>query len=176
MKYVILLVLPLIMQNTITLFQFTADTDPYSWTVVNDGVMGGLSKGRLTISDDGHGIFQGFVSLENNGGFSLIQHRFPTLNVKKYTSLVVRLKGDGKNYQVRVKTKASDYYNYAVSIKTSGSWETISIPFNQMIPQFRGRLLNMSPFPGEQIQEVAFLIGNKKAEEFRIEIDKIVLK
>jgi len=164
------------LQESNTLFQFTANTDPLSWTVVNDGVMGGLSKGRLTISDEGHGIFQGAVSLENNGGFSLVQHRFATLNVKKYKSLVVRLKGDGKNYQVRLKTNASDYFNYAINIKTNGSWETVSIPFEKMIPQFRGRLLNMSSFPGEQIEEVAFLIGNKKAEEFRLEIDKIELK
>ena len=164
------------LQEANTLFQFTSTTNPSSWTVVNDGVMGGLSKGRLTISDEGHGIFHGVVSLENNGGFSLIQHRFASLNVKKYNSLVVRLKGDGKKYQVRLKTNASDYFNYAISIKTTGAWETISIPFEKMIPQFRGRILNMSSFPGEQIEEVAFLIGNKKAEEFRLEIDKIELK
>lgn len=163
-------------QGANTLFQFTANTNPSRWTVVNDGVMGGLSKGRLSISDEGHGIFQGFVSLENNGGFSLIQHRFEARNVKKYKALVVRLKGDGKNYQIRVKTDASDYFNYAFNLKTNGSWETISIPFEKMIPQFRGRLLNMPPFPGEQMEEVAFLIGNKKAEEFRLEIDKIELK
>ncbi|WP_297765584.1 CIA30 family protein, partial [uncultured Muriicola sp.] len=85
-------------------------------------------------------------------------------------------KGDGKNYQVRLKTNASDYFNYAINIQTKGTWETISIPFEKMIPQFRGRLLNMTSFPGEQIEEVAFLIGNKKAEEFRLEIDKIELK
>jgi hypothetical protein len=163
-------------QESNTLFQFSSSTNPSSWTVVNDGVMGGLSKGSLTISDEGHGIFQGFVSLRNNGGFSLIQHQFASLNVKKYKTLVVRLKGDGKNYQVRLKANASDYFNYAFDIKTNGSWETISIPFEKMTPQFRGRLLNIPSFPGEQMEEVAFLIGNKKAEEFRLEIDKIELK
>ena len=163
-------------QESNTLFQFSSSTNPSSWTVVNDGVMGGLSKGSLTISDEGRGIFQGYVSLENNGGFSLIQHQFVSLNVKKYKAIVVRLKGDGKNYQVRLKANASDYFNYAFNIKTKGSWETISIPFEKMTPQFRGRLLNMPSFPGEQLEEVAFLIGNKKGEEFLLEIDKIELK
>jgi hypothetical protein len=158
------------------LYEFKVTSDPTSWTVVNDGVMGGLSKGQFTISKEGHGVFSGNVSLENNGGFSLIQHRPTTLNVKKYSSLVVRLKGDGKKYQVRLKTNASDYYNYAVSVQTTGEWETISIPFDTMLPQFRGRLLNTSSFPGEQIEEVALLIGNKKAEEFRLQIDWIALK
>lgn len=164
------------LQEANTLFHFSANTNPSSWTVVNDGVMGGLSKGQLSISDKGHGVFKGIVSLENNGGFSLIQHRFASLHVKKYTSLVIRIKGDGKNYQVRLKTNASDYFNYAYAIKTTGSWETISIPFEKMIPQFRGRILDMSSFPGEQLEEVTFLIGNKKVEEFRLEIDSIALK
>ncbi len=163
-------------QPTNTLFEFSVDSDPKSWTVVNDGVMGGLSKGQFSISKEGHGVFRGKVSLENNGGFSLIQHRLPSLNVTKYNSLVVRLKGDGKKYQIRLKTNVSDYYNYAVSVQTNGKWETISIPFESMIPQFRGRLLNAATFPGAQIEEVAFLIGNKKAEEFYLEIDWITLK
>ncbi|NNJ89023.1 MAG: CIA30 family protein [Eudoraea sp.] len=164
------------MQDIYTLFEFSRDADISSWTVVNDGVMGGLSKGQFSINEEGHGLFRGSVSLENNGGFSLVQYRLTALDTKKYNSLVVRLKGDGKNYQVRLKTNASDYFNYAVNIKTNGNWETITIPFEKMIPQFRGRLLNMPSFPGEQIEEVAFLIGNKKAEEFKLEIDKIVLK
>ncbi|WP_367180460.1 CIA30 family protein [uncultured Muriicola sp.] len=58
MNYVLILFISLMVQEANTLFQFTANTDPLSWTVVNDGVMGGLSKGRLTISDEGRGIFQ----------------------------------------------------------------------------------------------------------------------
>lgn len=176
MNHMYIICLLFMIQTTYTLFEFSESSDPKSWTVVNDGVMGGLSKGQLSISEDGHGIFHGVVSVENNGGFSLVQHRLSPLNVKKYNSLVVHLKGDGKNYQIRLKTNASDYFNYAITLKTSGKWETISIPFDKMIPQFRGRLLDKSSFPGEQIEEVAFLIGNKKAEEFRLEIDKIELK
>ncbi len=176
MRWIVLILFYFIMQASFTLFEFSKDVDLNSWTVVNDGVMGGLSKGRLAVSDEGYGIFQGVVSLENNGGFSLVQHRFQTLDISEYSLLVVRLKGDGKNYQVRLKARASDYYNYAMTIKTSGSWETISIPLKKMVPQFRGRFLDMPPFPGEQIEEVAFLIGNKKAEEFRLEIDSIDLK
>ncbi|NNC61426.1 MAG: CIA30 family protein, partial [Eudoraea sp.] len=70
----------------------------------------------------------------------------------------------------------SQYYNYSYSIETKGEWQIISIPFNKFIPQFRGRELNKSSYPGEKMGEVAILIGNKKAEDFKIEIDKIVLK
>ena len=45
-----------------------------------------------------------------------------------------------------------------------------------MIPTYRGRSLNIPNFSANEIQEVRFLIGNKRAENFRLEIDKIVLK
>ncbi len=176
MKSIFLLSLLTMLQSPFTLFEFTKNTDPRSWSVVNDGVMGGLSKGRFSISQEGHGVFEGNVSLENNGGFSLIQHQFGPIDVSAYSALILKLKGDGKKYQIRVKSVASQYYNYAFTTETSGEWQTISIPFDEMTPQFRGRELNMPQYPGDQMGEIAVLIGNKRAEDFRIMIDHIVLK
>lgn len=45
-----------------------------------------------------------------------------------------------------------------------------------MEPVFRGRKLDIPSFSAESIQEIRFLIGNKKAEDFRLEIDKIELE
>jgi hypothetical protein len=45
-----------------------------------------------------------------------------------------------------------------------------------MYPSFRGRKLTMNNFSSESIQELAFLIGNKKAQNFTLEIDKIYLE
>ena len=176
MPAIYLFILLLMSQNSFSLFQFDADTDLSSWQIVNDGVMGGRSKGRLTLSDDGHGVFEGFVSLENNGGFTMIQHRFAPVDVSDYNAVVIRVKGDGKPYQIRLKSTPSQYYNYSCKTKTTGEWETIQIPFEEFKPQFRGMPLNKSVYPGEQLGEVAILIGNKKAEEFRIEIDAITLR
>jgi len=173
MKTVILIFLHLMVQATYTLFDFSDNTDSSSWTVVNDGVMGGRSKGHFSVTKEGHGLFRGFVSLENNGGFSMVQHGFSSLDVSGYRSLVLVLKGDGKDYQIRVKTARNDYYSYTCPIKTNGEWQTIVIPFNKMIPQFRGRKLPNPPFPGKYMQEVAILIGNKKAEEFALEISRV---
>jgi hypothetical protein len=173
MKPLFIIFLFLMLQATHTLFDFSDDTDISSWTVVNDGVMGGRSKGHFSLTEEGHGLFRGVVSLENNGGFSMVQHGFRSLDVSGYRSLMLVLKGDGKDYQVRVKTARNDYYSYTCPIKTSGEWQTIVIPFNKMMPQFRGRRLPDPPFPGKHLQEVAILIGNKKAEEFAIEISRI---
>ena len=45
-----------------------------------------------------------------------------------------------------------------------------------MDPRFRGRKLNDPNFPGEQLEEIAFLIGNKKEQSFELLLDHIELK
>ena len=43
------------------------------WFIENDGVMGGLSKGHYTIDNENQMMtFNGTISLEQNGGFSLV--------------------------------------------------------------------------------------------------------
>ncbi|MDC8004148.1 CIA30 family protein [Aureisphaera galaxeae] len=162
--------------NSMMLFDFKQDQALTNWRVVDDVVMGGRSDGKLYISKEGHGIFTGEVSLENNGGFSSARYRFETINTQELSKVALRVKGDGKSYQFRVKRSRSDYYSYIGYFKTSGSWETIEIPLATLYPAFRGRKLNMSNFPGDYIEEIAILIGNKKNENFRLEIDRITLK
>ena len=89
--------------STLTLYDFTETSDINDWYVVNDGVMGGLSRGMFELSNDGHGVFRGKVSLENNGGFSSIRYPFETKKVSGYDYLMLRVKGDKKRYQIRVK-------------------------------------------------------------------------
>lgn len=138
--------------------------------------MGGKSNGCFTLDGNGHAVFKGCVSLDNNGGFSMVKHQFETIEVSGFTKVSLRLKGDGKTYQFRIKTSNSDYYSYVSSFETSGYWETIEIPFKKMYPAFRGKKLNISNFPGELMAHIAFLIGNKRVESFILKIDSIVLK
>ncbi|TAD81521.1 MAG: CIA30 family protein [Bacteroidetes bacterium] len=158
------------------LFDFNKDADMRNWNVVDDGVMGGLSAGRLRINEAGHAAFTGTVSLENNGGFSSLRYYFKPLETSSQSKFLIRLKGDGKNYQFRVKSRANEYYSYICDFKTSGDWQTIEIPFDILYPSFRGRTLNMPNYPGKQLGEIGFLIGNKKEESFRLELDKIMIE
>ena len=58
------------------LFDFSTESDLNNWQVVDDVVMGGRSDGQFSLNEQGHGVFEGRVSLENNGGFSSVRHRF----------------------------------------------------------------------------------------------------
>ena len=157
------------------LFDFNQQSDLSNWRVVDDGVMGGLSQGRFSVDENGHAVFSGTVSLENYGGFSSVRHRFDPLNVQTYSKILLKIKGDGKRYQFRVKTRQYDRQSYIQYFTTTGDWQTIEISLDELYPTFRGRRLNIPNYPGEQMGEVAFLIGNKKAEQFQLVIDKIEL-
>ncbi|MHA7057648.1 CIA30 family protein [Aquimarina sp. M1] len=166
----------ILMTSSLVIYDFEKNSNLSNWNVVDDGVMGGLSNGNLEINPTGNAVFSGTVSLENNGGFSSIRYRFDTKKVKRYTRAFIRLKGDQKRYQFRIKNSINDRHSYIAPFKTTGDWQTIEIILSEMYPAFRGRELDIPNYPSEQMQEIAFLIGNKKAENFRLEIDAITLK
>ncbi len=164
------------MISSLLLFDFTTNSDLTQWNVVNDGVMGGLSEGEFEINSKGNAVFRGTISLKNNGGFSSVRYRFDTKKVNGFTKVAIRLKGDGKQYQFRIKSNSYDRYSYITHFETTGDWQTVEFSLSEMYPAFRGRKLDLPNYPSEKMQEIAFLIGNKKAESFKLEIDKIELK
>jgi hypothetical protein len=158
------------------LSDFSEGADLSGWRVQDDVVMGGRSKGAITVNSAGHAVFSGDVSLENNGGFSSIQWFFAPIDVSQYRTAVLRLKGDGNRYQFRVQSTRGQRHSYARYFETSGEWETIEIPMAEMYPVFRGNRLDLPNYPLDTLAHVRFLIGNGREESFRLEIDKISLK
>ena len=176
MKHFILILLIATNMQTDTIFKFEKTSDITNWTVVSDDVMGGKSSGAFTLNETGHGVYTGHVSLENNGGFSSLRYRFNNISTEGFSKVILKIKGDGKNYQFRIKSKLSDKYSYISLFSTSKTWEVIEISLADMYPAFRGRKLDIPNFDANSIEEVAFLIGNKTAEDFKLEINSIVLK
>ncbi|WP_334055647.1 CIA30 family protein [Polaribacter sp. P097] len=162
--------------STHLLFDFSKESKLSSWRIVDDVVMGGRSNGSFKINEAGNGLFYGDISLKNNGGFSSLRYSFDKLSISNYTKIVLRIKGDGKQYQFRIKDDNDNFYSYIKQFKTSGRWETVEIPLSEMYPAFRGRKLDIQNFNSDTLAQIAFLIGNKKEESFQLEIDKIYLK
>jgi len=175
MKYSILLILLFPLQMN-TIFDFQKTSDISNWFVVEDRVMGGESNARFYINENGHAQFEGNVSLENNGGFASVRYDMSALKVNDSGIIFIRLKGDGKNYQFRVKNKDPNEYSYIAEFSTNGDWQEIQIELKEMYPSFRGRKLKRPNFSHDQIEEITFLIGNKRNEKFQLLIDKIELK
>ncbi|WP_231367646.1 CIA30 family protein [Gillisia sp. JM1] len=173
---IILFILLLTTMQTASIFDFNKKADITNWTIVDDVVMGGRSSGNFYLNKEGNGVFEGRVSLENNGGFSSLRYDFDEISTKSYSKIVIKVKGDGKSYQFRMKSKSADYYSYVTSFDSSKDWETIELQLTDMYPAFRGSDLDMPNYDKESIEEIAFLIGNNKAETFKLEIESIVLK
>ena len=154
----------------LTLFDFSKNSDISNWSVVNDDVMGGISKATFKLNTKGNGHFEGNVSTDNNGGFASIRYTMNKIKCENKTVVKIRLKGDGKNYQFRIKNKNSDYFSYITTFSTSGEWQTIELKLKDFYPSFRGRKLDMPNFNKKTIEQISILIANKKKESFKIHV------
>lgn len=162
-------------EAALTLFDFTQPDAGQRWSVVNDGVMGGVSGSQFQI-DENIAVFAGFVSLENNGGFASIRSQPELQDLSAHTGIVVRVKGDGKRYQFRLRTSSTlNRIAYTVGFDTQTDvWQTVRLPFADFIPTSFGVVLTDVPaIDPRDIASFGVLISDKQEGEFRLEIDWI---
>ena len=143
-----------------------------NWSIVNDNVMGGVSTSKFYYNDN-QAIFEGKISLKNNGGFASVRSDIKKILVSPKKKINLLVKGDGKVYQVRIKKNKFDNFSYVHNFKTNGKNEIISIELNKFYPSFRGIRLNKENYNHNQIEHISILIGNKQEEEFKLKIEKI---
>jgi monofunctional biosynthetic peptidoglycan transglycosylase len=159
-----------------TLMDFSATSPSPEWYAVNDGVMGGESRGGPAIVD-GQLVFSGQISLANNGGFSSVKSSGHQFDVSSFHSLRLRVKGDGRRYQLRLYTDARYGYSpiaYTAEFLTlAGEWTEPVIPIAQLSPHFRGRALPGPPLDVEHIEAIGLLLGDKRAGAFELRVEWI---
>lgn len=158
------------------LFDFREAADAKPWVSRDDGVMGGLSKGNFALKPGGPAVFSGRVSLDNDGGFSSVLANFDPVDVTAFTTAKLRVKGDGKNYRFIVEADPRERVYFVHEFSTGTDWQTISVPLRSMYPMRRGDRLNQPDYPGKTLSQVRLMIANGKAENFRLEIEKIWLE
>jgi len=153
------------------------ETNGIKWQVVNDGVMGGLSQGNFTVSDEGILKFSGTLSLENNGGFSSIRSTSVDFNLSNDLGILLKVKGDGRKYTMRLESTAT-YRGMPVSFSgefstTAGEWQQVKVPFSEFKGGWRGRDLPEEKLDPAAIREMGLLLGDKKTGPFALEVDYI---
>ena len=158
------------------LYDFSDPQASVGWRAIHDVVMGGISSGGMERTGDGTLLFEGEVSLENNGGFASIRSGPRKWDLGACDGLVIRVRGDGKRYKLNLKTDSSfDGILYRVAFETSdGQWQTLRFPFSKFEASFRGRKVPGAPplDPG-RIVSIGLLISDKQAGAFRLEIASI---
>ena len=139
------------------------ENSKFGWRITNDGVMGGLSKGKVSFTDEGTMKFQGTLSLENNGGFSTVRSNTTSLDLSDAEGLAMRVKGDGRTYELRL-TSDARYRSMGVSFKgefptTEGEWREVRVAFNDLKGSWRGRQLDDKVFNPSKVERMGMTLG-----------------
>ncbi len=166
-------------QTMKTLFKFTGENPDVEWQSNNDGVMGGLSKGSANITEGGM-LFNGDISLENNGGFSSIYFR-ANYDLSDFSGIQLKVLGDGRSYQLRLESDAMFSQRSPVSFSSEfktreDEWAEIFLPFSGLIQTWRGRQLSGYTFNPGHIRRISVMLADKKLGEFRLKVASIVAK
>jgi len=157
-----------------TLDDFEETREIGSWMSVNDGVMGGLSKGGPDISKDHKLVFKGAISLDNNGGFSSIRTRGKTLDLSKYDGIEIKVKGDGRMYYLTTRSNGGRMLAYWSPIQPpKGEWTVIRVPFKTFYASYFGKKIPALKLNSKKVTSVGFMLYDKKAGPFAIEVDSI---
>ena len=157
------------------LFRFDDAESAKPWQTVNDGVMGGRSDGRFRINDDKKMEFFGTLSLENNGGFASVRTRGTNLGLKQGDSIVARVRGDGRDYNVNLYVPRSIGRNsYRQPFKTKkNEWIEVTLPFDKFVATWRGRVFPNDKLDPSEVTGMGFQLSDKKAGPFKLEVEWI---
>ena len=160
------------------LYDFSHQETSGVWMIVNDGVMGGISESRLILDQQGFLVFEGRVSLDYGGGFASVRSILNRLDADSYDGILIRFKGDGKRYQLRLRQgDRMDGVAYSRHFETkTGEWEEVFLPFHLFQASYRGRLLPDYPkLDTSRISQLGLMISDKQEGNFRLEVQRIAL-
>ncbi len=76
-------------------YDFGKQGDTENWNIINDGVMGGLSKGHITTTDSTI-MFYGTISLQNDGGFTSYKSPFGSYDLSEIQTISIRYRSTGQ--------------------------------------------------------------------------------
>lgn len=161
--------------NQTMLFDFSKPDSAEAWQTVNDGVMGGVSDGKVRIAEKNL-EFYGTLSLENNGGFASVRSKTAKMDLSKYDGLVFKVRGDGREYYLNVHVPTNQIaFSYRASLKTENDkWNEVTIPFKDLKATSFGRVVeNGKPLNPSNVESVGFLLADKKAGPFKLEVSWI---
>ncbi|MGJ7456309.1 CIA30 family protein [Halomonas sp. MA07-2] len=157
---------------TTRLIDFHDPDEPNRWCAINDNVMGGISRGGITV-EGGVGVFSGETSLENNGGFASVRRDPEAFDLSAHPGVALYVRSDGRSYQFRLYTEQlPEGAAYRATFQTAdNTWQRVELPWHEFEPVFRGRLLkNAPPIDPAGIKQLGVMIADKTAGAFRLEV------
>jgi monofunctional biosynthetic peptidoglycan transglycosylase len=156
-----------------TLFDFSKPDAIEAWQTVNDGVMGGVSEGKVRMTKDKTLEFFGNLSLEKNGGFASTRTRPGKLDLPHYDALVFKVRGDGRTYYFNIHVPTEQIaFSYRAKFATEkDKWQEIRIPLKDFkATSFGQEVPDAAPLDSKNVESLGFLLADKKAGPFKLEV------
>lgn len=131
------------------------------WDFVTDGVMGGVSTGRMDFVACGTSIalrLQGSVSTENNGGFIQARRRFSEVWPSDAQGMRLGVRGNEARYFVFLKTPhlSRIWHSYRAQFIAGTDWHDVDLPFGIFAPSHIGMPAKVSVPDVNSIAIVAY--------------------
>lgn len=154
-------------------FQIDFANDASSWYVVNDNVMGGVSRGGFARTSDGTGQFAGQLSMRNNGGFSSVRTKIPRGALTGFDGIEMRVRGDDRTYTLLAAPERSRG-SWQHDFVAGDQWQTVRLPFGEMKLSIRGwQPPSAAPIRGQDVGMLGLLVADKNTSPFQLEVDWI---
>ena len=167
---------PIQQAQSMVLYDFADQSDVSDWFNQNDTVMGGVSDSTTTWID-GHLIFSGDLSLDNNGGFTStfgpINDQLPTL-MSGAESIIVTARGDGKTYLMQIRNY--DNTRYIQRFTTVADVEqdyVLPLADFESVDWRLSVIPNAAPIDTTTIGQLGFYLLDKQVGPFEIAISSI---
>jgi len=155
--------------------RFDSAASVADWYAIDDAVMGGVSASRLRHDAAGHAVFEGTVSLANNGGFASVRSRPRDLGAPGARAWMVEVCGDGRRYKLNLRTDdAYDGVNYqAAFAPPAAAWSVVRLPIAGFRPTFRGRTVDAPPLDPARVRQVGLMIADRQEGPFALAVRAI---
>lgn len=161
------------------LFDFEKYEAARGWQAIDDRVMGGVSRSRLRYASEGHAVFEGEVSLEQNGGFASVRCEAAALGLRDAVACVIEARGDGKRFKLSLFTGNSfEAQSYQAEFTPhANEWHAMRLPLESFRATFRGRAVTDAPaLEPARIRQVGIMIAGRQAGSFALDIRSIRLE
>ena len=161
-------------EQSIDIFNPDKEIGLKNWNIVNDDVMGGVSTSSLALNDEKNLIFNGYLSLENNGGFASARLSFNSETLTGVKYLKIKFRGDGNIYKLRLRqnNRRASYSTDFKSIKDK--WVEMDLNIEDFKQYWRGySFYNYPALDLREINSLGIQISDKQEGEFNLEIKYI---
>ena len=165
--------LPTVPSSDLQTIQFGSEMNN-PWRPLNDGVMGGLSEGTVTLNDSSMS-WKGQTRLENNGGFASVRAPWGNADLRTMDRVVIRCRGNGGPFKLTLETSQRWWMPYAYASFSPGKeWQDVVLNDFSWSQAQMGNLKSVTPSRElEDVLRVGLMKYDGTAQAFDLEVASI---